>query len=95
MILFRVVQELLNNIVKHAEATIIEVALNYTQTELIITVTDNGKGFDRSELSNNQRSRGLGLSNMEKRLTPIGGTIVITSEIGNGTIARIEVPGLF
>ncbi|MBO9563901.1 MAG: ATP-binding protein [Niastella sp.] len=94
MITFRVIQELLNNAVKHANATLIEVELQYTQKKLEITVRDNGKGFDKSELHNNPRSKGLGLSNMEKRLAPIGGSIDIVSKPRQGTTARIEVPEL-
>lgn len=89
LLLFRIVQELLNNIVKHAEATIIEIVIQYEAEKLMITVHDNGKGFDHShhQLSNN----GLGLLNMQNRIRLIKGAIYFESEPQKGTTVTIEL----
>jgi signal transduction histidine kinase len=89
-VIFRIVQELLNNIVKHAEATDIDVAMQYEPEKLTITVTDNGRGFDVLAESNN--GRGLGLQNMLSRMTLIKGYITVESAPGMGTQAVIELP---
>jgi len=94
LVVYRIVQELLNNIVKHAEASIINIEMQYLSEKLIITVQDNGRGFNikavRSAINNN----GLGLRNMTNRMNMISGTININSNIGSGTKATIELPKL-
>ncbi len=92
MVLFRIVQELLNNIVKHAQATVINVLLEYDENGLLIKVEDNGKGFDKSLLADMPHSKGLGLINMKKRLDPMQGIIYIESALGQGTRVEISVP---
>jgi signal transduction histidine kinase len=92
MVLFRIVQELLNNIVKHAAASKIELELTYTENKLAIKVQDNGKGFDKSLLADKANTKGLGLSNMKKRLDPIGAVINIDSEMAVGTCVIITLP---
>lgn len=92
LVLFRVVQELLNNIVKHAEASVIEVNMDCRKDKLLITVTDNGKGFEQSTVSPTNGSEGLGLGNMKKRIAIIQGTLSINSAPGRGTSVLIEVP---
>ncbi len=90
LVIFRIIQELLNNIVKHAEATIVEVVMDYQPEKLTITVKDNGKGFDAFNESNT--NKGLGLPNMLNRMSLINGQIAINSTPGNGTIAIVELP---
>ena len=90
LVVFRIVQELLNNIVKHADATVVEVAMLYKPEKLAITVTDNGKGFDLVAESNT--GKGLGLQNMLSRMTLIKGYITVESAPGMGTKAIIELP---
>lgn len=92
LVLFRVVQELLNNIVKHAEATIIEVKLESCSGKLLVTVGDNGKGFLPSAQLLAPGEKGLGLGNMNKRIAIIQGNITIDSTPGEGTTVLIEVP---
>ncbi len=92
MVLFRVVQELLNNIVKHAQATAINILIEYDETHLLIKVEDNGKGFNKTLLADKPHSKGLGLTNMEKRLDPLQATVKIESELGQGTRVEISVP---
>jgi two-component system NarL family sensor kinase len=92
LVLFRVVQELLNNIVKHAEATAIEVKLECFSGKLLITVGDNGKGFLPSAQVLTGGEKGLGLGNMKRRIAIIQGKILIDSIPGIGTTVLIEVP---
>jgi signal transduction histidine kinase len=92
LVLFRVVQELLNNIVKHAEAAAIEVKLECQAGKLMITVCDDGKGFVPAALVPANGEKGLGLGNMKKRIGIIQGHILIDSTPGKGTSVQIEVP---
>jgi len=90
LVVFRIVQELLNNIVKHAGASTVEINIAYGPAQVVITVKDNGKGFDANADSNTQK--GLGLANMRTRMALINGQININSKPGQGTIATIELP---
>ncbi|AXY77953.1 sensor histidine kinase [Paraflavitalea soli] len=92
LVLFRVVQELLNNIVKHAEATAIEVKLECFSGKLLITVGDNGKGFIPSAQVLTDGEKGLGLGNMNRRIAIVQGRILIDSTPGTGTTVMIEAP---
>lgn len=92
LVLFRVIQELLNNIVKHAEASAVEVRLECNAGKLKITVSDNGKGFLQPVTALADGSKGLGLGNMKKRMAVIQGSLQIDSMPGRGTTATIEVP---
>jgi signal transduction histidine kinase len=86
------VQELLNNIVKHAEANTVNIKMNYLPDKLTITVEDNGKGFDVSSMQSAENNRGLGLRNMMNRMALINGSIKINSNANEGTNAAIELP---
>ncbi|MEO6671743.1 MAG: sensor histidine kinase [Ferruginibacter sp.] len=86
LILFRITQEALNNIVKHAEATEICIRLHYQTKILKLEITDNGKGFTNKNKDSN------GLINMDKRAKMVGGRCDIASVIGNGTTIKIEIP---
>jgi two-component system NarL family sensor kinase len=93
LILFRVVQELLNNIVKHAEAALIDTQLFYKNDMIEIQVSDNGKGFDTDAINEPRKSSaGLGLSNMRSRILLINGQFTIKSTLGEGTVVLIKVP---
>lgn len=90
LVVFRIVQELLNNIVKHAEAQTVNIDMAYEQTSLLITVNDNGKGFNINSKDDTQK--GLGLANMRTRMSLISGHININSKPGHGTAVTIQVP---
>ena len=87
LLLFRIVQEVLNNIVKHANASIIDINLHYITTLLTIQVTDNGKGFFIDE-----NNTGTGLSNIKKRAAMLNGNLVLNTRPGMGTTIKIEIP---
>ena len=81
---FRVVQEALNNAIKYAGATEIAVNIKETNDHLIFTITDNGIGFNKNEIT-----YGHGLDNMQKRIDEINGELTIHSEKNNGTTITI------
>jgi signal transduction histidine kinase len=89
IILFRVIQECLQNIFKHARAKRIDISFTYQTNQLTIDVQDNGKGF---VVNSNGNSIGLGLMNMQNRVRLIGGTLVIDSHEGDGTSVSINIP---
>jgi two-component system NarL family sensor kinase len=86
--LFRIVQEALNNAMKHAKSTEIEIAFQRNEDHSILVVSDNGCGFDvrRRRVLGPQ---GLGLTTMRERAEAIGATLAIESKPGKGT--RVEI----
>jgi two-component system, NarL family, sensor kinase len=92
IVLFRIVQELINNVIKHAEASCITIDLDFLDEQLIIIVKDNGKGFDSGDPAFHQKEKGLGLRNMNNRVAMINGKITVNSESGKGTEVIIKVP---
>ena len=91
---FRVVQEAVTNVVRHARATHISVLLETIGLELVLLVTDNGSGFDVNALRNSPaRTATLGLLGMKERVQAVGGTITIESvpELGTEVCARFPI----
>lgn len=87
LILIRVVQECMNNIMKHAEPSTISIVVNQSSTGLQLLIKDDGMGFDTSGKSN-----GMGLYNLKSRIETIGGTLKISSIISLGTEIRLDIP---
>jgi two-component system, NarL family, sensor kinase len=93
IVIYRMMQEILNNILKHAEATEISIAMNYTPANFLLSISDNGKGFDQVEaVSRNIADAGSGLRNLQKRAALVGAELKINSEPGQGTQIRINLP---
>lgn len=90
LIIFRVVQETINNIIKHAGASQITIVLSLESGVLFLSVADNGQGFDAEKL--NEMQKGMGLSNMSKRVNLAGGRLEINSQTGEGTTVHIFIP---
>lgn len=91
--LFRIVQEGLNNIGKHAHATDIIIRLVASSPNIILRIEDNGRGFIVDEQLNRAlKDKHMGLSSMEERVNLLGGTIKIRSRPSEGTRISIEVP---
>lgn len=86
--LIRLVQESLQNCAKHANANRAAITLEYDQSEVTLTVSDNGDGFDPAL----QHSTGYGLENMRKRTEEINGTFTIESRPNKGTTTRAKIP---
>ena len=90
---YRVVQEALTNIRKHSEATRVDLFLDYTDTNVIVKIKDNGVGFDLADTLNNAISVGnLGLLGMKQRVDMLGGTINIQTRHGKGTTITLTLP---
>lgn len=90
--LYRIVQEALNNITKHAGARNVWILLDGEATKIVCSIRDNGVGFRVSTRLKERGNRGLGLIGMQERLSSLGGTLHIESEPGSGTQLRITVP---
>lgn len=86
---FRIYQESLTNVMRHAEATRVEASLFITNTEIRLTISDDGKGFIVEEIANKKT---LGLMGMRERATLLGGTYEISSMPERGTSVIIVVP---
>jgi signal transduction histidine kinase len=89
MILYRIVQEILNNTLKHAHATQIHFTLKKEANELIIHYNDNGKGFDQNKV---QGAKSLGLSGIKSRIDFLKGNMKFTSTPGKGVHYEIRIP---
>jgi PAS domain S-box-containing protein len=87
--LYRVVQEALNNVYKHAHATRVTVTLARKSSELTMTIKDEGRGFD-PEAAAHDRTRGLGLLSMRERAQVIGATLDVQSAPRRGTTVRVR-----
>jgi two-component system sensor histidine kinase NreB len=88
--LYRVLEEALSNVVNHADAAEAHVTLTASPPDLILRVSDAGRGF----ITMSQALNGLGLVSMRERLQALGGTLVITSAPGEGTTVEARVPRL-
>jgi signal transduction histidine kinase len=91
--LYRILQESLNNIIKHAKAKKIDVLLTYSHPKFIFTIKDDGVGFEQMEASPQKLDgkQGIGLIGMRERVAGVGGAIDIRSGRGKGTVIRVEV----
>ncbi len=87
LMLFRIVQEVLNNIIKHAAASIINIHLHYNISHVSIRINDNGKGFNTTETL-----PGTGIQNIKKRTSMLKGILLISSTVNLGTEIKIEIP---
>jgi signal transduction histidine kinase len=89
----RIVGEALRNVAQHAGATTAKVALTYGQDGVVVTVEDDGKGFDVDETFRGAEDRGhFGVVGMRERAEAAGGHIVVRSEPGKGSIVRASIP---
>jgi signal transduction histidine kinase len=86
--LFRVIQELVANIIKHARATTIAIELIQDNNTLYLTIEDNGVGFDYHLLGR----KGIGLDNINARIGLLGGSVSYDSRVGSGTTVMINIP---
>lgn len=92
--ILRIIQEACNNAIKYAESNIIQVKMIYEEDAIIISIEDDGKGFDESSLDVSSRNdnSGFGLSMMKERVYLLSGEIDITSKENEGTKIQVRVP---
>lgn len=86
--IYRIVQELLSNAVKHAGATSILLQCTQASEDFFITIEDNGKGFDAKSVA---LKKGMGMGNIRNRVGYLGGTLDVESQPGEGTTINIEL----
>ena len=88
---YLIFKEAVNNIAKYSEATVVDIILKIENNKLLLTISDNGKGFDTSN-----NTKGNGLNNMRKRAEQINAILEIKSSINKGTIIslKMELPHL-
>lgn len=89
LMLFRIVQELLNNVIKYAQASKVTVQLTFGQDWLNLTVEDDGVGFDKQEV---MKDNGMGLKSIAFRAADIGASYQLESKIGEGSLVSIDLP---
>lgn len=89
LIIFRIIQESFNNIIKHSTATVAELRLNYNANKLYIDISDNGKGFENEKI---KTERQAGLKNMHSRAAIINGSMNLKSIPGHGTSLSFIIP---
>ena len=87
LMLYRIIQEGLNNIVKHADATHVNIVIKNINKKLTLELKDNGKGFNHNKVR-----KGLGLTNIKNRAELFGGTVSIVSAPGAGCLLKVAVP---
>lgn len=90
--LYRIAQEALHNVVKHAEASHVLVRLERTDRATVLAIADDGRGFDQTRAAGGEDGRGLGLVGMRERATIAGGKLEIMSAPGAGTSIVVRVP---
>lgn len=91
LILFRITQEALSNAIKYASALNINIELRYTRDELVVTISDDGKGFDVAK-THNEIDEKSGLLNMKTRTKLLNGIFDIQSKLSQGTTINISIP---
>lgn len=89
--LYRVIQEAVTNAVRHAHAGHVTVKLARGDGEVVVTIIDDGKGFDVDGVLQGEQAP-FGLLSMKERVRPLGGTVTFVSDIGRGTLVDVRVP---
>jgi signal transduction histidine kinase len=84
--IFLVLKESINNVMKHAKATLVEINIRFENEQMLVEIVDNGKGIDPEKLN----QFGNGLKNMQRRMESIGGSFIILNN--NGTTIKLEMP---
>jgi len=93
LLIFRIVQEALRNTAKHAQASKAEVKVEFGENKIMVTISDNGIGFELPEnLGTLPYTGKLGLAGMQERVQLLGGSLKLKSELGKGTTVFVEAP---
>ncbi len=85
--LYRILQEQIKNIIKHAEATIIEIGVTILKDTVTMRIADNGRGFNTKT-----EKKGIGLGNIKKRAESLGGKFILNSDLGKGCEVMVVIP---
>ena len=90
VVLYRTIQETINNTIKHAEANKIDISIIQDKDKIYTSICDNGKGFNPMKVQS--KNEGLGLENIKSRIEVLKGNIKISSKEGEGTSIFVEIP---
>jgi two-component system CheB/CheR fusion protein len=90
--IYRIVQEAMNNVFKHAAARRVSVSVERRGDQVVAIVEDDGKGFDREGPEGVEQQRRIGIAGMRERASIVGGELTIESSKGHGTTVRVKVP---
>ncbi|MEO8209621.1 MAG: two-component regulator propeller domain-containing protein [bacterium] len=90
--IYRIIQEILNNIIKHSQATEVTGSITYSEEEILISILDNGKGFYVEKKLSDSEERAFGLKGIYERVKLFGGTVDIDSKPDKGTQIKICIP---
>jgi signal transduction histidine kinase len=91
-VLYRVAQEAITNVGRHAQASQVRVNIQKRDDAVVMTIQDNGKGFQTGRVVHSRKSKRLGLLGMRERLNMVGGDFTVTSAPGKGTTVLARVP---
>jgi signal transduction histidine kinase len=91
-VLYRVAQEALTNVAKHAQASVVRVAIIKAPAGVCLEIADNGKAFNVDRVVSGQGGQRLGLIGMRERVEMVGGRFSVVSGPGKGTTIRAEIP---
>jgi signal transduction histidine kinase len=90
--LYRITQEALTNVVRHAKATHVLVIVQQAAHQIACSIRDDGMGFDAEAIAARKGSRGLGLREIRERVTALGGVLRLGSNTPRGTVLTVEIP---
>lgn len=90
--IFRLIQELMNNAVEHGQASTVQINVDMTETQVLVSVEDNGSGFEINDVLNSPDADRLGLATMRERIEMLDGQIRFDSSTGRGTKISFELP---
>ena len=91
-VLFRVAQEALTNVVRHAQASLVRIAMSEGAGWIQMDISDNGKSFPVGDTLLSKNPKRLGLIGMKERVEMVGGSLKIDSAVGTGTTVRVRIP---
>ena len=90
---YRIVQEAISNVRRHAEASRVDVQLQFYERQLMIEITDNGKGFQPAEMVDKSMAVGkMGINGMKQRSEWLGGSLLVKSHKNRGTRILVQIP---
>jgi signal transduction histidine kinase len=93
LVVFRIIQEAFNNIIKHAKATSVELRIDFNSNYINVLISDNGEGFSKKKIEQNLENYSkAGLNNIQKRAAIFNGKATIESECGKGTSISVSIP---
>jgi signal transduction histidine kinase len=89
---YRIVQESVSNVMKHAEATEVSIRVERTADQVVLTIRDNGKGFTPGVAKSESDRGGFGMTGMAERARSLGGRVAVQSAPGHGTVLWVRIP---